>query len=344
MVQAVENKKAMGLSMSVDKRAGDQVLTVRGLSKSFGENHLWTEVNFDVRRGERIGIIGPNGSGKTTMLRALLGEEQVDAGTLKWGASLKLGYYDQRLDEFDPESTILEEVRKGRPDEKDQVLRDTLGTMLFREDDVHKEMSLLSGGERARVALAELLLDKPNVILLDEPTNHLDIPSREALESALKNYDGTIMCVSHDRFFLEQIVERLLVLEPPNVVSFSGTYHDWVARQKQPKQTTAAKKVEPKKPEPQQIAKRPVDAARDGQATKGNKKQNPYARPFGRLTMKELEREINDTETAIANHQSQFGDAGAMKDQSHARKLQNDYQSLTKKLKTLEAEYFAREK
>ena len=130
----------------------------------------------------------------------------------------------------------MEEVRKGRPDDKDQDLRDVLGSMLFRGDDVHKQMSLLSGGERARVALAELLLDKPNVLLLDEPTNHLDIPSREALESALTNFDGTILCVSHDRYFLEQIVERLLVLEPPDVVSFAGTYHDWVARkQKQSK-------------------------------------------------------------------------------------------------------------
>jgi ATP-binding cassette subfamily F protein 3 len=208
--------------------------------------------------------------------------------------------------------------------------------MLFRGDDVHKQMSLLSGGERARVALAELLLDKPNVILLDEPTNHLDIPSREALENALKNYDGTILCVSHDRFFLEQIVERLLVLAPPNIVSFSGTYHDWVAKQKQPKSNPAPKKSEPKKVEPVRTAK--------PQATHQTKKQNPYARPFGRLSEKELEKEIADTEIAISEHQSKFGDAGAMKDQKHARKLQDDYQSLSKKLEALEAEYFEREK
>ena len=149
-----------------------------------------------------------------------------------------------------------------------------------------------------------------------------------------KQFDGTILCVSHDRFFLEQIVGRLLVLKPPVVVSFDGTYHDWVAKE-------AAKSrapVEAKKSEAKRVVTKPSPAPRQ------TKKDNPYARPFGRLTLKELEREITDTEVAIADHQMKFGDAGAMKDQSRARRMQDEYQSLSKKLEQLEAEYFEREK
>ena len=134
-------------------------------------------LKFDVKRGERIGIIGPNGAGKTTLLEVLLGRADADDGKIKWGANLRIGYYDQRLDEFDPDSTVLEEAWGDR-DVKEQQVRNVLGTLLFRGDDVYKAVGLLSGGERARVRLAQLLLDQPNVLVLDEPTNHLDIASR----------------------------------------------------------------------------------------------------------------------------------------------------------------------
>src|SRR5581483_8481102 len=206
MIDAVTASKKIHLSIDTDRRAGDRVLEVRELSKSFpapspspctqGEGRgegsssaakmhplpnpppeyrgreqerriLWKDVKFEIKRGERVGIIGPNGSGKTTLLRALMGAEETDGGVIRWGANLAIGYYDQRLDEFDPERSIIEEVADGRT-VKDQVLRDTLATMLFRGDDIFKPMGLLSGGERARVALVELLLDKPNVLVLDE--------------------------------------------------------------------------------------------------------------------------------------------------------------------------------
>src|SRR4029079_1404728 len=135
--------------------AGDRVLRVTGLSKSFPDKQLWKDIKFEIGRGERIGIIGPNGSGKTTLLRVLMGKEDADDGDVNWGANLNIGYYDQRLDDFDPELTILEEVGQDRLPLKDKQLRDTLATLLFRGDDIHKPMGTLSGGERARVALAE---------------------------------------------------------------------------------------------------------------------------------------------------------------------------------------------
>ena len=177
MIQKVEGARGIGLSLAIDLRAGDQVLSVRELSKAFGAKELWRSLQFDVKRGERIGVIGPNGSGKTTLLE-LLGRMDADDGKIKWGANLRIGYYDQRLDEFDPESTVIEEAWGDR-DVKEQQVRNVLGTLLFRGDDVYKAVGLPSGGEPARVRLAQLLLDKPNVVVLDEPTNHLDIALRK---------------------------------------------------------------------------------------------------------------------------------------------------------------------
>ncbi len=230
VIQSVQGQRNIGLSLSADLRAGDQVLSVRDLSKAFGPKVLWRSLKFDIKRGERIGIIGPNGAGKTTLLEVLLGRTDADAGNIKWGSSLKIGYYDQRLDEFDPDSTVIEEAW-GERDVKEQQVRNVLGTLLFRGDDVYKSVGLLSGGERARVRLAQLLLDRPNVLVLDEPTNHLDIASREALEGALSEFDGTIVCISHDRYFLEKTVGRLLILDPPGMVDFDDKYSAWVRRQ-----------------------------------------------------------------------------------------------------------------
>ena len=162
------------------------------------------------------------------------------------GANLSLGYYDQKLDEFDPDSTVYEEAAADREGVTVKEVRDVLALMLFRGDDIEKPMGLLSGGERARVRIAQLLLDKPNVFILDEPTNHLDIASREALEGALEDFPGTIFCVSHDRYFLDKVAKRLLVLDPPKVVDFEGGYSAWVH-----------KKAGDERPAPRRIARWP---------------------------------------------------------------------------------------
>jgi ATP-binding cassette subfamily F protein 3 len=339
VIQRVEASRGIGLALSSDQRAGDQVLSVRELSKAFGAKTLWRSLKFDVKRGERIGVIGPNGSGKTTLLEVLLGREEADAGAIKWGASLRIGYYDQRLDEFDPESTVIEEACGDR-DVKEQQVRNVLGTLLFRGDDVYKAVGLLSGGERARVRLAQLLLDKPNVLVLDEPTNHLDIASREALEGALAGFDGSIFCVSHDRYFLEKVASRLLILQPPGMIDFDDRYSAWVQKLADAAERKAseaqsrnrAKNVAAKESAPETVAAR--DARR---------KENPYLRPFGRLTLAELEGQITETEISIAECQEDFGAAGSFKDPGRGRKLQEQYEALAKKLEQLEEEYFARE-
>ena len=339
MVAAVESQKHIKLSLGADRRAGDQVLNVKEFSKAYDNKKLWQDLKFDVRRGERIGIIGPNGAGKTTMLRVLLGEEDADAGTIRWGANLKIGYYDQRLDDFDPDVTIIEEVAEGRMGEREQGLRDVLAMMLFRGDDVYKPLGLLSGGERARVRLAQLLIDKPNVLILDEPTNHLDIPSREALEGALAGFDGTILAVSHDRYFLDRSCQRLFVLQPPAMVDFGANYSAWIEKQADDRAAASERRAAASQSKTKAAPAKPKDPP-----PPVKKKDNPYARPFGRLTLEELEREITDTEVAIAECQGGFGDAESFKDPSRAQRLQAEYKKLSQKLEALEAEYFAREK
>jgi len=343
MIRQVETQKKIHVKISTDQRAGDKVLSVRELSKSYEPKTLWQSLKFEVKRGERIGIIGPNGSGKSTLLRVLLGQEDADAGDVCWGANLNIGYYDQRLDDFEPDNTVYDEVSQGRQEKGLQVIRDVLALMLFRGDDIEKPVGLLSGGERARVRLAQLLLDKPNVLVLDEPTNHLDIASCEALEGALNGFEGTVLCVSHDRYFLDRTVRRLFVLEPPVMTDFDGNYSKWHERVVVP---VSAKAQLNKARDKQATTERPKPSK--GSAIANRKSEianpnNPYLRPFGRLSMKELEQQITETEVAVAECQQAFGEAGAFKDSSRGQKLQAEYEQLAKRLEQLEAEYFARE-
>ena len=331
MVAAVSNEHHIKLSLDTDQRAGDNVLKVRELSKAFGTNVLWNKITFEVRRGQRIGIIGPNGSGKTTLLRCLIGQDDADDGELRWGANLNIGYYDQRLDDFDPDLTVLEQVMEDRVIHE-KTVRDLLARFLFRGDDIYKSMGLLSGGERARVRLAQLLLEKPNILLLDEPTNHLDIPSCSALEETLNDFPGTILCVSHDRYFLDKVATRILSLKPPEIHDFEGNYTAWQKRQQMLKEKAQAAKTAARKPAPKKVEK-----------TKNPKKENRYARPFGRLTDEELESQIAQTEKQKAQFQNTLAQPDTYMSPKKAKAVQDQYDQAQATLQQLEAEYFGRE-
>lgn len=345
MVQSVAAQKKIHFSMETDQRAGDQVLNVRELSKSFGPLEIWNNLSFRVTRGERIGIVGPNGSGKTTLLRVLMGEEDASGGHVKWGSNLKIGYYDQRLDDFDPDASILEEIAAGRPPIPEQKLRDLLGIMLFSGETVEKPMHLLSGGEKARVAFCELLLDEPNVLLLDEPTNHLDIASADALERALANFQGTILSVSHDRYFLDRSTSRTLILTPPTMVDFDGRISAFLQKQRDDAKAAKAAAAKPKQQgrghQPKQQPK-PVAVAPQAGISSKPPKDNPYKRPFGRLATSEIEKKMQETERAIAAAQERFSDPTLARDAQKSRKLQQEFDALRETLKQLEAEYFTR--
>lgn len=343
MVAAVQNQKSVSINLNTDQRAGDQVLRIRELAKGFGGGVLWDIEKLDVRRGDRIGIIGPNGSGKTTMLKVLLGDEPADAGDFRWGANLNLGYYDQRLglDDFDPDNTVMDEVLGDRQFNERQ-LRDVLATLLFRNEDVEKKVAVLSGGERARVRLAQLLLDKPNVLILDEPTNHLDIASCEALERTLRDFAGTIVCVSHDRYFLDHVVNRLWVIEPPALVDFDGRYSDWVKKKSAEAVAEQQRKAEATKQKNRQANNPAPKPPPKPAAPKDKRADNPYMRPFGRLTVQDIEQQITETEIAIADCQQSFSDPALARDPAKMKSKQKLADDLAKKLKQLEEEYFLR--
>jgi ATP-binding cassette subfamily F protein 3 len=212
------------------RRTGDDVLMTDGLTKSYGERILFRELALHVRSGDRIALIGDNGSGKSTLLRCLIGEEKPDAGVIRWGTGVDIGYYDQHQAGLHENKTVLDEVWDRFPRMEQYEVRGALGLFLFTGDDVFAPVSTLSGGEKGRVALTELMLRKDNVLLLDEPTNHLDMDSREVLENALRDFPGTIIAVSHDRYFINRFAEKVFVLDSSEIREYLGDYDSYLAK------------------------------------------------------------------------------------------------------------------
>ncbi len=204
--------------------SGNVVLTVEGLTKAFDQQMLFNGIDFEIRRGERIALIGDNGTGKTTILKIINGLLAADKGTITLGSRVVIGYYDQEHQVLHPEKTLFQEISDDYPELNNTQIRNALAAFLFTGDDVYKLIGELSGGERGRVSLAKLMLSKANFLILDEPTNHLDITSKEILESALNRYTGTILYVSHDRYFINQTATRILNLVNEQLVNYIGNY------------------------------------------------------------------------------------------------------------------------
>ncbi|RUT46703.1 ABC transporter ATP-binding protein [Paenibacillus anaericanus] len=227
--------KKASFSFEAEVMTGKEVLQASDLSYSFGDNKapLFQDVSFDMKRGETIALIGPNGVGKSTLLKLLIGDLEPSTGTIKWGSKVKIGYYDQEQTHLNLRNTILEEVWSTFPHLEETRIRSVLGNFLFSGEDVLKKIAALSGGEKARVALTKLMLQQANVLILDEPTNHLDLYSKEVLESALLDYDGTLFFISHDRYFLNKMAERIVELHPRGSQHFLGNYDDYIAKKQE---------------------------------------------------------------------------------------------------------------
>ncbi|WP_270635198.1 ABC-F family ATP-binding cassette domain-containing protein [Limosilactobacillus mucosae] len=214
-----------------DHASGNEVLDVDELNIGYQDQKLAGPLSFKVRKGQRVGIIGPNGIGKSTLLKTLLKKIPKLSGTIKFGANLEIGYYDQEQQQLHPEKTVLEEVWDDHPEVSEKDIRSLLGSFLFVGDDVYKPVSALSGGEKARLELTKLSFMPINFLILDEPTNHLDIDSREVLETAINEFDGTVLFISHDRYFLNQVATDILYMTAHGMTHYEGNYDDYLAQQ-----------------------------------------------------------------------------------------------------------------
>jgi ATP-binding cassette, subfamily F, member 3 len=325
-VERPVDQQAVKLAFDAGSRSGDVALEAKGLAKSFGERTLFSGVDVKLMRGERLGIIGPNGAGKTTLLRVLRGDLAPDAGTFKLGAGVQAAFYDQEHKDLPLEVTVFDAVREQAKHRSDEAVRSYLGAFLFTKDDVFKKVGSLSGGERSRVALSRIILSKANLLVLDEPTNHLDIPSRTALEESLDEYDGTLIVVSHDRFLLDRVVDRLLVLGHGEPQLFAGTYSDYHAKRQADAEAArrAAEAAE-------EAAKRAAKAAANGSKSGGAKKKK---RPI-----ETIEKLIIERESAIARLHEALGREENFKSAERMRQLRAELQTNETELRALEREW-----
>ena len=231
--------RTLKLNFTPETRGGNDILRCKNVGKAFGEKAIFKNLNFEVYRSDVVGIVGANGTGKTTLFRMILGEESATAGEMWVGPTLKFGYYTQELEGLNPDNEIIEEIWELRPQQTQGEIRSFLGKFLFSGDDVFKRIGNLSGGEQSRVLLAKLLLANANVLLLDEPTNHLDIPAREALEAALAEYPATLFIISHDRYLLNHLATKLLIFDgtPGGTATlFEGNYAEYIAQEEEHQQ------------------------------------------------------------------------------------------------------------
>lgn len=230
----IEVQADMHLSLTPRLKSGNDVLSIEGLSKAFGSQKLFADVSLEIKRGEHVAIIGDNGTGKTTLLKILNGLLPADSGSFRLGANVEIGYYDQEHHVLHSEKTLFDEISDDYPYLTNTEIRNVLAAFLFTGDDVFKQVSDLSGGERGRVSLAKLMLGNANFLILDEPTNHLDIMSKEILEDALNHYEGTVLYVSHDRYFINRTASRILELTGKTFVNYIGNYDYYLEKKNVP--------------------------------------------------------------------------------------------------------------
>lgn len=292
----LEINDEMRLTLTPAVESGNDVLFIDGLSKSFGNHVIFENIHMDIKRGERVALIGNNGTGKTTILKIINQLLPKDSGTITLGAQVHIGYYDQEHQVLHADKTIFDELQDAYPAMTNTKVRNLLAAFLFTGDDVFKQIKDLSGGERGRVSLAKLMLSNANFLILDEPTNHLDIVSKEILENALKHYTGTLLYVSHDRYFINQTATRILDLTKTGIKSYIGNY-DYYVEQQLVSTAQAEEKSTAVKNETE--AKKDWKLAKEEQA-KERKKQND---------LKKCENRIEELETLITSLDEQMSDA-----------------------------------
>jgi ATP-binding cassette subfamily F protein 3 len=337
-------------SFTVERQSGHDVLQIENLSLAYGNKPLFSNLNLQVARGERIALIGPNGIGKSSLIKAIAGLLQPVSGAIRLGAQVKLGYYTQEQEDLHPNKTVLVEVWDTFPKLEHARVRTVLGNFLFSGDDVLKPVSSLSGGERSRVALAKLMLLQANFMLLDEPTNHLDLLSKEMLEVALDDYPGTLLFISHDRYFINRVATRIIELNAAGLHSYLGNYDDYIGK----KAELAAMRAEgllpdagtvqgtlresvrtttPDIPRGGESSGLPSKEERERQRQEERQRQREERKRTERIA--EIERHIEQTETEIAALEAELCLPDIFSDPARLQEKNQAYQAAKDRLEQL---------
>ncbi len=311
-------EEAINVSFKVDRESGNDVLFVEDISKTYSNHTLFENFSMHVRKGDRIAVIGENGCGKSTLLKIIKGIVQPDTGEIRYGSRVSTGYYDQSVATLDANKDILSEIYDEFPNYELSRLRKIAGVFLFKGDDVFKKISLLSGGEKARVMLMKLMLRHDNLLLLDEPTNHLDMESKAVLENALDDYDGTIIAVSHDRYFINRIADYVYVMENGTITKYIGNYDDYIEK------ISSAEDVDDAN---QQTM---TKTALEKQQKK--EKQNLNIIKQQKKRIKELEAEIETLEAKKTETEALLADESVYKNSEKAKEISAEYEQICSRL------------
>lgn len=321
------DERAIRFSFEARRRTGEDVLQLTEISKSFGEKHLFHDLTLRVRAGDRVALIGPNGVGKSTLIKIIVGEELPDTGFIRYGSNVDIGYYDQHQSTLHADKTALDEIWDRFPQMEQSNVRGALGMFLFTGDDVFKPIHTLSGGEKGRVALTALMLRKDNLLLLDEPTNHLDMDSREVLEDALTDFGGTIITVSHDRYFINRIANRIIEMQPDGVTEYIGNYDDYIERKNRPVAVEA------------EAGKTKTELEKE----KRREKLSRQALRQLKIRAQEAEKAVGIKEAEIAELEAQMADPSLYSDAQKSADVQRAYQKAQQALQTLYEQWEAAE-
>ena len=316
----------MRLSLDISKESGKDVLTVQNLSKSFDHKKLFWDINFEIKRGERVAIIGDNGTGKTTLLKIINGLLEPDTGEVIYGSNVSVAYYDQEHQVLHMDKTLFDELSDTYPEMTNTQIRNILAAFLFTGEDVYKKIADLSGGERGRVSLVKLMLSKANFLLLDEPTNHLDIVSKDVLENALNNFPGTVCYVSHDRYFINKTATRILDLTENRLLNYIGNYDYYIEKREAVEEAANLTSTE-------QIQK-PIDVSESKKEWIDNKTALAQKKKV-KNALNKCEKEISEIEDKLQAVDEEFSNPENASNVGKLMELQKQKESLEKRLDKL---------
>jgi len=285
------------INLTPKTQTGKDVLSVDELSMAFDDKELFENVSFELKKGDKTVLVGPNGVGKTTLFKIILGERESKSGTIREGVNLHIGYYDQVNQNLTLEKTVFDDLADTYPTLTQTEIRNVLGAFLFSGDDVFKPISMLSGGERGRVSMAKIILGGANLLILDEPTNHLDMFSKDVMEQALCNFPGTILCISHDRYFINNIASKILEMNPNGMAEYVGNYDDYYVEKQKRADRIADSEILPIESKPQSTAKNEWQMRKEAESLERKRKS-----AISRLenSIKEVEDKIADCDTRLA--------------------------------------------